>query len=908
MLKSYKQKRDFSRTGEPAPTATGQSGGILRFVVQKHAARRLHYDLRLEFDGVLKSWPVPKGPSLDPQEKRLAVMVEDHPLDYASYEGVIAHGNYGAGEMIVWDAGAYSPDEGGRLSFGNRDEADQRMRQGLEAGKLSFVLRGRKLKGSWTLVRTARSPKEWLLIKHRDEYADAERDILEEDRSIQSGLTIADLKDGRMPDPALASGKGLGNIGTPAPFPKKLRPMLARLIAEPFSHPDWLFEPKLDGFRALAFLRDGDVTLLSRNGTDLTGYYPAVVEELAAQPEAEMVLDGEVVALDEGGLPNFGLLQRSVDLGKHGRAIHIETPENIVYYPFDLLYLNGSSLHKVPLSERKALLTRTVVPGSAIQPVEYVSGEGDQFFHAAVQLGLEGMVAKNRDSIYEPGARTRAWLKVKGEEAQEFVVGGYTKGAGAREATFGALVLGYYDGPELRYAGRVGSGFDKTSLDSLAAELRGLDTDENLFAPDAELDKTDAQWVEARLVARVKFANWTGDGRLRAPVFLGLERGIEPKTVRRESADATLRPAPVEAEGPTSAGLDDISSILDQLSGSSNDVMLDLGEHRIRLSNLNKVFWPETPDRGPLTKREMIRYYARMAPFLLPHLMDRPLTLTRYPDGIYGESFYQKRWEHELPDFAETVELFSSRNEGNVEYLVVNNVPTVIWLAQLADLELHPWLSRTVQWPDASQLTTTFTGSSEKIRGSVLNYPDFIVFDLDPYIYSGQEQKGDEPELNRQAFAKAVEVARALKDILDQLSLSSFLKTSGKTGLHIYVPILRQYDYKVTRKTCELVGRFLLQQLPRDVTMEWAVDKRAGKIFLDHNQNVMGKNMASIYSLRPLAGAPVSTPLRWDELGSVYPTDFDIETVPERVARVGDLWADILGAKHDLRRLLESER
>ena len=454
----------------------------------------------------------------------------------------------------------------------------------------------------------------------------------------------------------------------------------------------------------------------------------------------------------------------------------------------------------------------------------------------------------------------------------------------------------------------MGSGFDKTSLDSLAAELRGLDTEESPFAPDAELDKTDAQWVEARLVARVKFANWTGDGRLRAPVFLGLERGIEPRAVRRESADATLRPEPVEVGGSPSAGLDDISSILDQLSGSSNDVMLEHGEHRIRLSNLNKVFWPATADRGPLTKRDMIRYYASMASSLLPHLMDRPLTLTRYPDGIHGESFYQKRWEHELPDFVETVKLFSSRNEGNVEYLLVNNVPTVIWLAQLADLELHPWLSRTVQWPDANHLTTTFTGSSANIRGSVLNYPDFIVFDLDPYIYSGKERKGDEPELNRQAFAKAVEVARALKGILDQLSLSSFLKTSGKTGLHIYVPILRQYDYKVTRKTCELVGRFLLQQLPRDVTMEWAVDKRASKIFLDHNQNVMGKNMASIYSLRPLAGAPVSTPLRWDELGSVYPTDFDIETVPDRVARVGDLWADVLGAKHDLRRLLESEQ
>ncbi len=294
-----------------------------------------------------------------------------------------------------------------------------------------------------------------------------------------------------------------------------------------------------------------------------------------------------------------------------------------------------------------------------------------------------------------------------------------------------------------------------------------------------------------------------------------------------------------------------------------------------------------------------------MAPVLLPHLQDRPLTLTRYPNGIHGQSFYQKNFEYEIPEFVATGRLYTSDTEGDDEYVVVNNLATLVWLAQLADLELHPWLSRTVRQPDAARLSTTFTGSKEAIRDSVLSYPDVIVFDLDPYIYSGNEKAGDEPELNRKAFSKAGEIASTLKEILDELSLSSFLKTSGKTGLHIYVPVLRQYDYATTRKTCELVGRFLLQQRPRDVTMEWTVSKRSGKIFLDHNQNVRGKNMASIYSLRPLPGAPVSMPLRWDELWDVYPTDFTIETVPERVEAIGDLWANVLGAKHDLRRLLE---
>ena len=908
MLESYGQKRDFDSTPEPEagpPTADGSRAGSLIFVVQEHAARRLHYDFRLEVDGVLKSWPVPKGPSLDPREKRLAVMVEDHPLDYGTFEGLIPKGSYGAGQVIVWDAGTYSPDEDGRLSFGDREGADERMRQGLEAGKLSFTLRGRKLRGSWTLVRTTRSPKDWLLIKHNDQHADASRDILQEDRSVISGLTIVDLKAGRLPEPAASPAAGDRLAGEEAAFPTTLNPMMARLADEPFSHPHWLFEPKLDGFRAVAFVQHGDVTLLSRNGNDLTDQFREVVDELSAQPEEEMVLDGEIVALNEDGLPDFGLMQQSIGLPKHIRVAVPNGPAKVVYYPFDLLYANGRDLQRVPLFQRKVLLGQLLVPGESIQLMEYVEEQGQSFFAGATRMGLEGMVAKRRDSIYEPAARSGSWLKIKHVRSQEFVVGGFTKGSGARTASFGALLLGYYEGNVLRYAGRVGSGFDQATLAQLRSALDTLLTDGSPFADEADIDERQATWVSTELVAEVKFAEWTHDDRLRAPVFMRLRPEVTPDTVIREEAGAAALPAVKEDAAGDSAG--DVDAVLEELSGGQDQVMLEIGGHRISLTNLNKELWPASAGRSPITKGDMIRYYTRMGPALLPHLRNRPLTLTRYPDGIAGDSFYQKNWTQSMPEFVETVRLYSSHNEGDVEYIVVNNVPTLIWLAQLADIELHPWLSRTLLEPDATQLRASFTGSQESIEGSSLNYPDFIVFDLDPYIYSGKEKEGDEPDLNRQAFAKAVEVAQDLKDILSELSLSSFLKTSGKTGLHIYVPVLRQYDYGIARKSCEVISRFLLQSRPRDVTMEWAVSKRSGKIFLDHNQNVRGKNMASVYSLRPLPGAPVSTPLRWDELADVYPTDFTIDTVPERLDDIGDLWAEVLNAKHDLRRLLETE-
>ena len=485
-------------------------------------------------------------------------------------------------------------------------------------------------------------------------------------------------------------------------------------------------------------------------------------------------------------------------------------------------------------------------------------------------MGLEGFVAKQRNSAYEPGARSRHWLKAKHTQSQEFVVGGYTQGMGERASTFGALILGHHSDEGLAYCGAVGSGFDREMLEGLADELRGLETAEPPFANADAVDEQSPRWVRPEMVATVRFTQWTGDGKLRAPVFVGLRPETDPAAVTRESPDAeaprTVVPADAEpATYPIRGQSAPAESVLEQLDEGGDALTLNIEGHSLRVTNLSKPLWPADGEHRMVTKGDMVRYYARIAPLLLPHLADRPMTLTRYPNGIDGGSFYQKHVE-DPPPFVNTIEVFSSHNEGDRSYITVDNLATLIWLAQLADIELHPWSSRIAGDPDASHLPAVFHGSREILESSVLNYPDFIVFDLDPYIYSGREKAGDEPELNRAAFASTRSVALALRQVLDQLSLSSFVKTSGRTGLHIYVPIVRQYDYKAVRKVCETIGGFLLRQRPRDVTMEWSVEKRAGKIFFDHNQNSRGKNMASIYSLRPLPGAPVSTPVRWDEL------------------------------------------
>ncbi len=887
----------------------------------------MHWDFRLEMDGVLVSWAVPRGPSLDPKDKRMAAHVEDHPMEYGSFEGVIAKGNYGAGQVIVWDNGTYSPDEGVELSWGDRDEANSRMREGMESGKLSFTLRGKKLHGSWTLVRTARDPKDWLLIKHRDPQAST-RDVLEEDRSVLSGVTIADLKEGRMP--RMAAVRRPHPDAREAAFPdaKSLRPMLATQVARPFSRPGWIFEPKLDGVRALAFVSRAKtgaaarVDLRSRRGNAMNAQYAEVVAALADQSVDSAVFDGEIVAINEDGAPDFQELQARINLSKPAEVQRAAAATPVYYYVFDLLYLNGHDLTRVPLVERKELLRQTLQPARHLMFVEHERDDGEAVYEAASKLGLEGMLAKRGTSVYEPGIRSGAWLKIKSVQEQEFVVGGYTEGEGSRSKTFGGLLIGYYEGDQLRFASSVGSGLSDAMLDDIQKQLVRIETDESPFAdPPATIGgrwrsgrAARCFWVKPELVAEVRFSAWTRDGGLRAPVFKGLRPDVDPRTVRREEA-ASLQEVDIAGDGPAPSSPGSsieraVASIVEQLeSNTKANFTLDCDGVPIRLTNLDKVFWPATGKHPPRTKRELVRYYARVAPYLLPHLKDRPLTLTRYPNGVTGSSFYQKHWPSPFPrEFhVERVSLYSAHNDTDGDYILVNNLQTLIWLAQLADLEIHAWMARVEPEPDAHGLPTDFAGSEEKMDRSVLNYPDFMIFDLDPYIYAGHEKKGEEPALNRKAFEKTREMAFALKELLEQLRLSSFVKTTGKTGLHAYVPVLRQYTYDEIRAASAAVGQFMVQQHPRDLTMEWATVKRTGKIFFDHNQNTRGKTLAAEYSLRPSPEAAVSAPVTWEELARVYPTDFDIDTEPERLRETGDLWADILSSKQDLKALVEAE-
>ena len=907
-LDEYRRKRDFIKTSEPPPGEVDAASRNLVFVVQQHAARQMHWDFRLEVDGVLKSWPLPKGPSLDPKVRRLARMVEDHPYEYREFEGVIPKKEYGAGQVIVWDEGVYTPDEGGITSWNDKDDGSRRMREGIDAGKLSFTLLGKKLRGSFALVKTKYGPETWLLLKHRDEHA-SERDVLLDDRSVRSGLTIGDLKEGRLPNPgATAVEAHAGARAAPFPDARKERPMLATLVDVAFDAPGWLWEPKLDGVRMLAFIRDGKAELRSRRGVDVTKQYPSLVASLAAQPAATMVLDGEVCALDEAGVPRFQLLQPRINLTRGVDAAKVDAELPVVYFVFDLLYLDGYDLRAVPLRERKALLQSRLLPKGDLRVVSHVEEHGRDLEAGARRLGFEGVVGKRADSRYEPGMRSRAWLKVKAVREQEFVVGGYSAGEGARRATFGALALGCYDDGKLRYAGNVGSGFDERELAAVIERLKALSTEAPPFA-DAERVQGQARWVRPELVAAVKFAEWTQDGRLRAPVFLGLRDDIDPKQVRREVASATAWLATEDVNGAAASprtGAAEVAAVVDQLANPKANFTIRVAGEEIKLMNLDKVFWPPFGEAPPLSKRHLVEYYVKVAPYLLPHLRDRPLTLTRYPNGVTARPFYQKHYAQPIPDFVETVTIWSEHTRSDGEYILCNNLPTLVWLAQIADLELHAWMSRIDPEPDAHGRGRDFAGSEAAMDASALNYPDFMIFDLDPYIYSGNEGDGEEPEFNKRGWEKTVAVALSLKDMLDQLRLSSFVKTSGKTGLHVYVPILRHYDFDDVRAATQTIGRFLMQQQPKDVTLEWDTSKRRGKVFFDANQNTRGKTLAAQYSLRPTAWAGVSTPIAWSELAKLDPTSLNLRTVPERLAQRGDTWSDILSRKNDLAALISA--
>ncbi|HEY0662140.1 MAG TPA: non-homologous end-joining DNA ligase, partial [Lysobacter sp.] len=667
-LSEYSAKRRFEATPEPAPAVTEGGTGPLLFVVQQHSARQLHYDFRLECDGVLLSWAVPKGPSLDPADKRLAVFVEDHPYDYGSFEGVIPPGQYGAGEVIVWDCGVYSPDEGG-LWFHDRDEAQRRIRDGIAAGKLSIQLRGEKLKGSFALVRT-KDAKTWLLIKHKDRFVTT-NDVTAQHRSVLSGVAVKDLKVvpvHRMPASQLAP------TGHLSAMPGKLEPMLAEVADTPFQHPDWLWEPKLDGYRVLAFIDDKGVRLRSRRGLELANTFPLLAAELRKQAGSGMILDGEIVAFDADGKPSFNALQNRFQLKTPVDIAAADRKSPTLFFAFDLLYFEGIDLRKTPYRDRRRYLAQCLLPSPFVQLV-HAAEDGEALHEAALASGFEGVIGKHKDSKYEAGRRSRSWVKVKPTHSADFVIGGYTRGKGSR-ASLGSLLIGYQDKDGLRYASHVGSGFDDRTLKQVQARLEPLHARSSPFIEKPVVNGP-VTWVKPELVAEVNFQSWTEDGSLRAPIFLRLRDDIDPKTVKRTTPSTSsptnslprsrgrvgvgargdrdgphpsLPPQAGEGARPRAGGAKpragegaklrsragegakaQIQEVLTQLESSKNTFELAAGSHRIRLTHLDRVYWPadEALQQPALTKRDLLRYLAQVSPLMLPHLADRPLTMIR---------------------------------------------------------------------------------------------------------------------------------------------------------------------------------------------------------------------------------------------------------------------------------------
>jgi len=896
-LTEYSAKRTFTATPEPPGAVRAAASGPLMFVVQQHSARRLHYDFRLECDGVLKSWAVPRGPALDPNEKRLAVQTEDHPYDYASFEGVIPPGQYGAGEVIVWDCGVYSPDEGGATWFHDRAAAEREVLEGLAKGKLSVLLRGEKLKGSFALVRT-KEAKQWLLLKHKDRFA-APVDVTTRNRSVLSAMVVEDLK--VMPAQKMRAAEIVPS-GKVVPMPSKLSPMLAETGDAPFNRPDWMWEPKLDGYRVLAFIDEHGVRLKSRRGLELAPTFPLLAKELAQQAANGLILDGELVAFNGAGQPSFGALQERAQLKTEREIAAADQSTPVVFYCFDMPYFAGIDLTRAPYRDRRRYLAQCLLPTPRVQLV-HAAEDGAALQAAALASGFEGVVAKRKESGYEAGRRSTSWVKVKPTQGADFVVGGYTQGKGSRES-LGAILVGYWEGAKTRrrlvYASHVGSGFDERTLEAIKARLKPLARSTCPFAEIPELNAPTA-WVEPKVVAEVSFHSWTDDHHLRAPVFVRLRDDLDPRSVTRakpRTASTPTAPA-AHSSGP-------IDEIVAQLANPKATMTLAVGPHSIRLTNLDRVYWPANAalKQPALTKRDLLRYCAQVSPYMLPHLADRPLTMIRMPDGIGGQRFFQKHWEQERPPFVESITVFSGHKDERHDYLVCNNLPTLLWLAQSGTLEFHIWHSRAKWEPDARSKKTDYASSLEALEASVLNYPDYVLFDLDPYIYSGHEKEGAEPELNNIAFEKGKEVAFWLRELLASMSLAAIVKTSGKTGLHVFVPIRRTLDFDAARHVSELVGRHLMRAHPKDITLDWSIPKRTGKIFMDYNMNVRGKTLNVAYSPRGEPGAPVSMPLTWDELANAHPLDFRITNAAERLAQTGDRWADALERKQNLEKAL----
>jgi len=900
-LAEYRQKRRFDKTAEPAGSVARETKA--RFVIQKHAATRLHYDLRLEVGGVLKSWAVPKGPSLNPADKRLAVHVEDHPLEYRKFEGVIPKGQYGGGEVIVWDQGTYELE--GHLN------ADAQ----LARGELKFILHGKKVRGSFVLVQLKNSKvkNEWLLIKHRDEFVDPLWDAEKHAQSIVSGRTLEDVKLGRPARAPLDANKISSLPGArKAPMPRSVPLTLASLSEKPFSNPDWLFEVKWDGVRGIAYLAKGEVSVRSRAGREISLEYPEI-RDLANQLDAtEAIIDGELVALDGAGRSNFQKLQNRAGVRNPSHQLLQSIPAT--YYAFDLLYCDGYDLRKVPLEQRKGLLKQILRPNSHIRYSEHENEKGKELYEAARQQSLEGIIGKKRDSAYV-GQRTSLWLKFKIVNELDAVVCGWTAPRRSREF-FGALVLGLYDGPQLEFIGSVGTGFDYAKQEEIYEQLQNLRQAKSVFSNVPKL-KEKIEWVQPQLVAQVKYGNWTDGGRLRAPVFLTMRADVSPKecTVQaarpsedrgqedltdgsdRSAAPETQRAGPAEVlaepyskrkertarsrfatnsprsekhTAPLTKPDERVltSAIENEIhKGTSETLNVEIDGHVLRLTHLNKIYFPESGIR----KRDLLAYYFRVGHLMLPFLKDRPMVLRRYPNGIREKAFFQKEAPESVPDWIERAAVHSEERGGDMPYLMANNLASLLYLTNLGCIDHNPWSS----------------------RSETQDFPDYVFFDLDPTPGT--------------PFATVFKIARTIYAILHSIRLSCFLKTSGASGFHIFVPLKPQYTYAQTRGFTELVGRIADNELPGLITFERTVHKRPrGKVLMDALQNARGKPLATVYSARAYPGAPVSTPVNPTELKAEFAADrWNLNNVEQRIKKVGNLWGDFWNKRQSLSDALE---
>jgi bifunctional non-homologous end joining protein LigD len=921
VLNEYRKKRDFKKTSEPAGGAPDR-GGDRVFVVQKHAATHLHYDLRLEVDGVLKSWAVPKGPSLNPEDKRLAMQVEDHPFEYRKFEGSIPKGEYGGGEVIIWDEGTYAPE-------GNLSTKEQ-----LAKGELKFQLNGEKLRGSFVIVKLRKpgAKNEWLLIKHRDAFADKKWDAEQFQESVVTGRTLEDIAAGRpatrerrSTDPSTIDGA----LEAPMPdMPAGVRATLAELGDEPFSSANWVFEIKWDGVRAIAQIQNGRTTLWARSGRDVTSEYPEFKEMAARFRLRDAIVDGEIVTLDADGRSNFHTLQTRLGVTNPSRQLMQSVP--LDYFAFDLMYADGYDLRKAALVERKDFLQRVLSGNERVHYSEHIPEKGEALFEAARAKGLEGIIAKLKNSTYI-GARTSSWVKLKIVSELDAVIVGYTEGRGSRKF-FGALALGLYDEDELKFIGSVGTGFDEGKQEAIFAQLGELRTESAPFSK-VPTFREDVEWVEPKLVARVKYANWTNDSHLRAPVFLTLRNDRTPKEctfedAKPESVDALKKKAAAEpaarsksaggdqskkaknrknkkdgaAAGPaveaesaesvepaaekrvqvegrpappnrtpaapvsiSSKRENEVEKELRDGRGETLDVQSD--GQRLHFANLNKIYFPAVG----VKKRELLAYYYRMARYLLPFLKDRPMVLRRYPDGVDGKAFFQKEAPSYLPDWIATATVDSEERGGEMQYILCDSRAVLLYLTNLGCIDHNPWSSR--------------AQSQEN--------PDYVFFDLDP--------TPDTP------FSDVMYLAREIYAMLKSIKMQCFLKTSGASGFHIFIPLEPKYSYEQTRTFAEVVGRLVAADNPKLTTFERTVSKRPkGRILIDALQNAKGKPLACAYSVRAFPKATVSTPLAPDELTtSLSAEQFTVRNFEERIANVGDLWADFWKKRQTLDRALE---